>query len=482
MDSLKYSLLENKEAVKNMFMPSVDFYAKDITICGFKACICILEGLSSIEKLWIMALDALNGDSFKPKSAEELFEYIMRKTAIPVANDVLVSFDEVRNHLTSGAAVVFIDGINRAFVVSTQSMQYRSVSEPSGEGNLKGGKEGFIDLLRINISLIRRLVRTEHLCVETMYFGTDTKTETAIIYNSSLVPENLLKQVKESLDKVKLQMLFDTGNIAPFLEKDRLSLFSAAGYTERPDTAAAKICEGKIVIMVNGSPFALVVPSFFCENFQTMDDYSQRPYFATFIRLLKYSSFLIAILLPGVFVAISNFTPELFTRQLLYKIAAAEMATPLPLFLEAIFVNFMLEIVREAGLRMPKPIGHSVSLVAALIIGDAAIKAGIVGIPIVVVCAITSLASYVVPSLYEPIIILRVLFILAGGILGPLGIVVLGLAVIINICGIHTFGVPYTAPMTPYNSSFFKDGIIRASRDKLSEKSFNISDLPGSEW
>ncbi|MEG2053808.1 MAG: spore germination protein, partial [Oscillospiraceae bacterium] len=346
--ALTNSLEENKEKLKKMFAPSVDFYAKDITICGFRACICILEGLSSIEKMWIMTLDALNQDAYRPKSAQDLYKYIMRKTTIPVANNIVTTCEEVLKHLTSGASLILIDGFNKAIVISTQGLSYRSVSEASGEGNLKGGKEGFIELLRINISLIRRLIRSKLLCVETIFLGKTTQTEVAIFYHKDLVPKELLKQVKDRLAKIDLQMIFDTGTISPFLEKDPLSLFSASGFTERPDTAAAKICEGKIVIMVNGSPFALVVPTFFCEHFQTMDDYAQRPYFASFIRLLKYTSFLIAILLPGVFVAIANFTPELFPPQLLYKIAASEKATPMPLFLEAIFVNFLLEIVREA--------------------------------------------------------------------------------------------------------------------------------------
>lgn len=159
----------------------------------------------------------------------------------------------------------------------------------------------------------------------------------------------------------------------------------------------------------------MIVPYFFNENFQSMDDYSEKAYFASLIRILKYSAFLIAVMLPGVFVSVANFTPELLPPELLYKVASAELATPLPLFMEALFVNFLLEIVREAGLRLPKPIGHSVSLVAALIVGDAAVSAGIVGTPVVIVAAMTAICTFVVPSLYEPITVLRILYILAGG-------------------------------------------------------------------
>lgn len=480
---LSTSLDENKKLIEALFAPSIDFYAKDIFFCGYRACIFILEGLSSVEKLWIMMLDALHNDPFRSETPDQLFAHVKKGSAIPVTNDQIKTLDDALKFLTAGAGVIMIDGVADGIVISTQSLTFRSVAEPNGEGNVKGSREGFTDLLRINMSMIRRLVRTEHLCIESCFLGEDTKTEVGIFYHEDLVPEKLLNKIRGQLRKIDIQMLFDTGPLAAFLDKRPHSLFSAVGYTERPATAAAKLCEGKIVVLANGSPFALVLPTFFSEHFTTMDDYSSRPYFATLLRILRYTAFLIAILLPGVFVAVANFTPELFSQQLLYKIAAAEKATPMPLFLEAIFVNFMLEIVREAGLRMPKAIGHSVSLVAALIIGDAAIRAGILGTPVVVVSALTSLASYAVPTLYEPTILLRLLFILAGGMFGPLGIVALGMVALYNINGVYAFGAPYLAPLSPFSKSFLRDGLLRVGQKTLSGKGpFNIRKLPGAKW
>lgn len=209
-----------------------------------------------------------------------------------------------------------------------------------------------------------------------------------------------------------------------------------------------------------------------------MDDYSERPYYASFIRLLKYIAFFVAVLLPGVFVSAANFTPELFPDQLLYQIAASEAATPLPLFLEAIFVNLLLEIVREAGLRLPKSVGHSVSLVAALIVGDAAIKFGIVGSPVIIILAISAICGFVVPALYQPIVILRMLFILVGGLMGPGGILLLFLVLLYRICSIDTFGMPYTAPLTPYSNGILKDGIFRTGWKDRQGKIFTIRDYP----
>ena len=309
--TLTTSLLDNKLALKGLFGTATDFYTKDITLMGYPACICMFEGLSSIERLWIMMLDVLSKPDVQPETPEELFDYILKQTAIPLESKSVVCVEDARAQLTAGTSVILIDGVARGLVLSTQSMQFRSVQEPSGEGNVRGSREGFTEPLRVNISLMRRLIRSGELMVETMTVGEHTKTEIALLYNTQLVPKQMLSTVKRRLESVKLPFLFDTGYLAAFLQKSRFSFFQSVGYTERPDTACAKICEGKIIIMANGSPFAMIVPYFFNENFQSMDDYSEKAYFASLIRILKYSAFLIAVMLPGVFVSVANFTPEL---------------------------------------------------------------------------------------------------------------------------------------------------------------------------
>lgn len=476
-NKLYKSVENNRAALCEMFGNSADFYTKKIRILGFDCCICMFENLSSIERLWIMMLDDLSKHEEVPHSAEELYDHIFANSAIPIEKTPVTTFDEALIQLTAGTSVILIDGINKALVISTQSMQFRSVQEPSAEGNIRGSREGFTEPLRVNISLIRRLIRTKNLRTEILTIGEKTQTNIALCYNADLVPQDMLNEVRKKLKATKLPVLFDTGYLAPFLQKTGFSFFSAVGYTERPDTAAAKICEGKIVVLANGSPTALITPHFFSENFESMDDYSTKAYFASFIRVMKYIAFFIAVMLPGIFVAVANFTPELFPQQLVYKIAAAEQATPLPMFMEAVLITFLLEIVREAGLRMPKAIGHSVSLVAALIVGDAAVSAGIIGTPIVIVAALTAICSFVIPSMYEPITVLRLMFVLSGGILGPIGIAIVFIFMLYNICEMKSFGVPYTALISPLSKSFWQDGILRASWNKLNNTEFSVSKL-----
>lgn len=482
-EKLTQSLLHNKLLLKGLFGAATDFYTKDVCLGGVRCCICMFEGLSSIERLWVMMLDILShADTPLPQNdAEALYHFILCETAIPLEHKSVLTVEDARAQLTAGTTLLLIDGVDRGLVLSTQSMQFRSVSQPSGEGNIRGSREGFTELLRVNISLVRRLIRTEGLMVETSVAGARTKTELALLYDRDLVPPQMLRTVKRRLAACSLPFVFDSGYLAAFLQKSRFSFFQSVGYTERPDTAAARICEGKIVLLVNGSPFAMVAPCFFSEQFGTMDDYSEKAYFASLLRVLRYAAFFIAVLLPGAFVSVANFTPELLPQEMLYKVASAELATPLPLFAEALLINFLLEIVREAGLRLPHPIGHSVSLVSALILGDAAVSAGLLSTPMVIVSALTAICAFVVPNLYEPVTVLRLLFILAGGLLGPVGMVALFLYMLFNLCSMNAFGIPYTAPLAPASRAFLRDGLLRRSWRTLAKSDFSIRDLAPKE-
>lgn len=473
------ALADNIQWLRLQFMPSEDLYIKNVTVGGVVGALCIFEGLSDLERLWVMAGQAMSQLPPLPPDGGAVLNHLLTETVIPLDKTVAATQKQLVRFLTAGAAVLLLEGCSRALVISSQGQQFRSVGEPSGEGNLRGSHEGFVELLRINISLLRRLVRSPRLHCEIQIVGGATRTETALLYHGEKCPPHMVEAVKKQLQSTGLDMIFDPGYLAPFVIKTPFSLFTPAGFTERPDTAAAKLCEGKLVILVNGSPYAMVLPHFFCEHFQSMDDYLQRPYFSSFIRLLKYAAFFVSVLLPGAFVAAADFTPELLSSTLLYKLASAQTATPLPLFWEVLLVNLLLEVIREAGLRLPKSIGHAVSLVAALIVGDAAVQIGLLGTPVLVICALAGLCSYVVPSLYEPGIVLRLVFLLAGGLAGPVGMAMLGCLCLLDVCRPSPFGIPYTAPATPYSSALWRDGLLRTSWRALTQRPpFSVKDLP----
>ena len=336
-------------------------------------------------------------------------------------------------------------------------------------------REGFADLLRVNLSLLRRLIRTDTLVMETAQADCAMKTEYAICYCKDKASKTAVARVRRTLQEAKPEVLLDSSYFVPWLFPARWRLFAPVSYTERPASAAAKLCEGRIVILVNGSPSALVLPSLFCENFDCLDDYATTAVFSSFLRVLKYGSFYLSIFLPGVFVCLAVYLPELIPPQLLFKIAAAEKATPLPLFAEMLLVIILLEIIREAGLRMPQTLGHSVSLVAALIIGDAAIGAGLLSTPVILVASITAISVFVTPSLYEPATLLRLGVTLAAGLAGPVGLVCAALGVLAALTSISAMGVPYLS-----GAVFSGDGVVRRNYRALSRRPFTIWQRRGS--
>jgi spore germination protein KA len=380
----------------------------------------------------------------------------------------------------SGFGVLLIDGADTGIRLALQGFSFRSVSEPSGEVNLRGSREGFTEPLRINMSLIRRRIKSPSLKFEMVTLGTQSKTDAFLVYLNNAVDGRLLEQIKKDLKQVKLEQVLDTGYLQPFLERRHpFSFFSGIGITERPDTACAKISEGRVVLLLDGTPMALVIPYLFSEHFQSFDDYALRPYYALFIRCLKYLAFFMTILLPGSYVAVGTFHPQLLPRELLYNITASMQPTPFSLMTEAILIHFFYEVMREAGLRLPRPVGHAVSIAGGLVIGDVAVKAGLIGTPLVLVVALTAISAFVVPTLYEPVTVLRFLFILAGGFWGLFGIG-LGFALVLcNLCALTVAQTPITAPGSPLRLYSLRDMLYRQSWPKLGRRIMEVGKVPG---
>ena len=375
---------------------------------------------------------------------------------------------------------MFIDGIDQAVVMGVQGFSIRSVSEPSSEINIRGSREGFVEAARINMTLIRRRIKSPSLKFELMNLGTKSHTDAFLVYINGTVAPKLLREVRNRLSKINLEIVLDTGYLQPFVEARPLSLFSGVGVTERPDTLCAKLAEGRVGVILDGTPFVLIVPYLFAENFQSLDDYSHRPYYATFIRGLKYLGFLISAFLPGVYVGVLTFHPELMPNELLYNIAAAVEVIPFPIIVEALIIHFMYEIMREAGLRLPRPIGHAVSIVGGLVIGDAAVRAGLVCAPMIIVVALTAISSFVVPNLYEPVTVLRFSFIFIGGFFGLFGLTLGAAIVLVNLCALEAEGVPVMAPASPFKLYSLRDLFFRWGWKTLGKRQLSIQNVPGS--
>ena len=475
------SLLQRLIDVRALFADSGDLVIHELEICGIPCAVLLCEGMVDTNVWSKMFAQPLTNLSLTDPSPEAVLDWIRHRSLLAPDQKEVLTYGDLFRFMMSGFVVLMIDGVESCPVFGIQGFAGRSVGEPASELNERGSREGFIEKLRPNFSLLRRRIKSPDLIFEMINIGTKSRTDGALVYMRDMVSPELLREVKYRLSKIKIDVVLESGYVQPFLDSGPLSLFSGVGVTERPDTLCAKVAEGRIGVLIDGTPYALIVPYLFSENFQSLDDYSHRPYFATFIRWFKYVAFAMSILLPGLYVAIGSFHPELLPAPLLMSLVVSEEATPFPLMSEALVIFFLYELMREAGLRMPRAVGHAVSIVGALVIGDAAVTAGLIGAPMVLVVALTAISSFVVPSLYEPVTILRFAFIAIGGMSGVFGIFTILCGVLVNLCAVNPLGVPVTSPAAPFSLYPMRDVFVRWGWRTLAREDLRVQDLSGSD-
>lgn len=478
---IEKSLIDNLIYFRKEFDSSADLTIREIDINGTKAAIVTMESMVSGESFGISVLNPIFESNLPfDMPVEKKFNLISNSITSASEQVVLYDFEEAFHRAMSGFALFLIDGYDRILAIGVQGFKYRSVSEPSTEVMQHGSQEGFVEAIKPNMSLIRRRIKNPKLKFEKMELGSVSKTDVFICYIRDIASDEILNKLRMKLHNVNLETLLAPGYLTSYLDDSKgFSFFNGVASSERPDTVCAKISEGRIAILVDGMPNVIIVPYLFVEYFQTMDDYSSRPYYATFIRWLKYFAAIFATLLPGFYVAVGSFNPEIFPNELLNKIAKSVNDTPFPLMLEALLIFFIYEIMREAGLRLPKSMGHAVSIVGVLVIGETAISSGLIGATTLMILAITAISSYVIPNLYEPIAVLRLIFILIGGTLGVWGIMLFLSIILVNICGKSNYGVPFTSPIAPFSWFGMRDVLIRANWKILSKNRNPVQDMPG---
>ncbi len=476
------SLDRNIRNLRSITCNSSDVVIKPAMVCGNKIAVITCEGMAGTAALTSLIYEKLNdlgsGGSLPPTELVENFfnSYLIAAEQIEVKN-----LGDLCWKMESGFAVLLTEGCSRAIAIGVQGYKSRGVDEPSTENDVRGSREGFIEVIRSNMGLIRRRIKSPTLVFEMSQVGERSKTDICLCYLSDKVSPKLLENVRKRLKSVKLGTVLESGYIQPYLEGNGGWFFSECGTCERPDSFAAKLLEGRVGVLVDGTPFALVVPYLFIESFQAMDDYTQKPFYATFIRFVRLAAYLVTVFLPGAYVAIASFSPEMLPSSLILNLAAAEQTAPFSLMLECLLIHFMYEILREAGIRLPRPIGHAIGVVGGLVIGDVTVNAGLVGAPMVLVVALSGLCSFVVPAMYEKTVVLRFLYIIAGGIFGLFGLFLAAVAVIVKMCSLNTYGVPYMSPLSPFTPSASRDMLVRAGWKQLSKRNITLNELNGSE-
>lgn len=480
--NLTVSLEDNLNAVKSITGNSSDVIVKTAMVCQNRIAVLTCEGMASTETLAELIYNKLNSLSNSEILPPDVLMTALFDVYLTAAEQIeILDFDNLVLKLQSGFAIILVNGTSRAIAIGIQGYKSRGIDEPSSELNVRGSREGFVEVIRTNMSLIRRRVKSPTLVFEMSQAGSRTNTDICVCYMTDKVSPKLLKDVKRRLKSINLNTILESGYIQPYLEGDGGWFFSECTTCERPDVFAAKLYEGRVGILVDGTPFALVVPHLFIESFQTLDDYTQKPFYAFFIRAVRLTAYFITLFLPGAYVAVASYHPEMLPSPLILNLAAAEQTAPFSLMVECLFIHFMYEILREAGIRLPRPIGHAIGVVGGLVIGDITVSAGLVGAPMVLVVALSGLCSFVVPTMYEKIVVLRFVYILAGGFFGLYGLLLSAGAVIIKMCSLSTYGVPYMSPISPFSPKALRDMFVRSSWKTMSESDVTVQSLNGAD-
>ncbi len=366
---------------------------------------------------------------------------------------------EAANEVLNGSTVILIDGKAGGFAADVKKFDVRAIAEPPTELAIRGPRNGFIESIKTNLSLVRRYLKTTALKIETTEIGKYSSTTVAIMSIDGITDPSLVKKIKNKLENVKIDGIPDSSYVSKILYERKNSLFKQVGSTERPDVLIERMLEGRIGILVDGSPFALTLPYLLIEDFQTAEDYYISHYRANLVRALRVLAIFLSVFLPGLFVAAQLFHLQLIPLNFLLTIVNSIKGIPLSPSLEMFFLLLIFEILNETSIRMPKYVGMALAVVGALVLGETAVNAGLVSTPAVLIMAMSGISIYTVPELTETTSILRFIVLLIAGSVGGYGIVLIEAFLTCYLCATENYGVPYVAPYSPLILNDLQDGI-----------------------
>lgn len=371
------------------------------------------------------------------------------------------NFEEAINYVLKSKALLMVEGFSKGLLIAIEGFEIRTISQPETEQTVRGSREGFIESLDVNLSLIRRRITNPSLRFETLTIGDFNSTNVTVAYIKEIADKTLVKRVIERLKNIKVDSIHNSGDIEQFIEDHPYSIFSTIGNTERPDFVANLLMEGRIIILIDGDPTSLFVPILFVENIKHIEDYHSRPYYSSFIRLIRFFAFFISITLPALYISAINFNKALIPSDMIVPVTIARESVPFPLALEVIIMILIFEVVREAGVRLPKQIGTAISIVGPLILGDVAVTSSLVGAPTVIIVSISYIASFVITPIADVTALIRIAIFIPASIFGSYGLVIAMLALLTHMISLTSLGVPFMAPFSPMYFSDWKDSIIR---------------------
>lgn len=434
--------------IRSTFHNSSDMVVEAFDTRREKAMIVYIDGLLNKDLMDRDIITPLKSEAFDGDLSASIHTHFRR----------LDDFNLCVNSLINSNVVIFYEGSKAAFAADLRQWNTRSVEAPDSESVIRGPKEGFTESIRTNTSLLRRKIKNPNLVFEDLELGRQTNTIITLAFVKGIVNRNVLREVKARLSQIDVDAILESGYIEQFLDQHQFSPISGMGLTQKPDVAAGRILEGRVAILCDGTPHVITIPELFIENLHTSEDYYSRILQAFILRTLRLVGLFIGVMLPGLSVAIFTYNQEMLPSSFLTHLIISTQKTPFPSALEAFFLILMFELLRESGTRLPKAVGSAISIVGSLIIGEAAVSAGIVGAPMVIIIALTAVASFIVPNLTEFILIYRLLFLFLGATMGLIGIGAGIMIMLTQVISTESFGIPI---LSSFSKQELKDTIFR---------------------
>ncbi len=446
---------------------SFDIVSREITIGQKKVSYIYSETLSSSDSVTDFLLKPISNILLLNNGNERSnFEELIKNSITGASCKKVNNLDDAVKEIFNGHTVLVIDD-SYMLAIETKATLDRGITEAEVENSIAGPKDAFGENLNKNVGLIRKRIRNHNLIVKTLFLGNESNTKIAISYMDNIADKSLVNKVLERAKKIKNDIIIDGGYVTE--EFSRVSFLPEVNQTERPDLASFALLEGKVCLLVDNSPTVLIIPTFFIDFFHTADDYYQKNINTTFIRILRFIAFFIAIFLPGYYISITTYNPTSIPTALLMKLISQHTSVPFPAFFEILIMIIAFEILRESDIRIPNKVGSSTSILGGLILGDAAVSAGIISPIMIIVVAISSISSLIFPynSMINLIRYYRYFILVLAILFGLYGIFIGFALLIINISSITSFGYPYTYPFVPFIKNDIKDSLIKADGKKL---------------
>lgn len=463
MNNLQYI----EEKLKNSFDVK---YRPVQTVLG-KATLVFIDDLCNSEMISEYVVAPLRGsDDFecngdKITTVQQIIEAVLDINATDIAKDR----DDAIMHILSGDPVIVFDDYKEMIYVEAKGAPVRGVGIPETESVLKGPREGFNELIVNNVALIRKRIKNPNLKFEAVVVGEESKTSVAIGYLDGIAPKELVESIKEKVKGLDLRFIFDTNYIEDAL-KEQNSFFDTVGYTEKPDEVGAKMLEGRVAILVDGTSFVVTVPYFFLENFQMPDDYYLNKYYTNFNRILRWLAFFVATMMPAIYVAIITYHFDTIPSLFMFRLAVSRAGVPFPTFIEVLLMMLAFQFIKEAGLRLPQPIGGAMSIVSGLILGEAAVGAGIASRITIIVVALSTLSYFLIPKLYGALSFWALVLVGFSSVFGIPGFLCGCLLLLTQLSELDSVGYQYLFPVGSISEYRFKDVILRGDLGRISKK------------